>query len=199
VDNLHWIVDGIRYVAEAVNPLSTTLNDPGIHTIKVDYENPEANGLVSATIFLNAVPVPPPDTNCSAGVGACQTFGTLDATGNCTAVAGTPDDNWHTTPAPNGSWDWSCDGRTQQEFAVFAPTSPLSCEALFDGGFCASLTTSSQFCNQMSPNNVGDFYFPCVGADIVCGEPILHQQCWFSASKNTCEAGANESLLLGCK
>jgi hypothetical protein len=67
--------------------------------------------------------------------------------------------------------------------------------------FCASIGTDEHTCNQgnVNGNNIGDFYFPCQGADIVCGTPLFHQQCFFSGSKHTCEPGANETILLGCQ
>lgn len=58
---------------------------------------------------------------CSAGVGACLAKGTIDCSASCTAKAGSPD-SAHTTPAPNGSWDWNCDGRVEIDLTLFSPS-----------------------------------------------------------------------------
>jgi hypothetical protein len=57
-------------------------------------------------------------------LGACLGGGQIDpVTQECVAPAGIPSNTWHTEPAPNGSWDWNCDGIISLEF-VDLPTVP---------------------------------------------------------------------------
>jgi Pro-kumamolisin, activation domain len=132
---------------------------------------------------------------CSVGTGACQATGTLDSNGVCSVVPGTPQPGPHTLPAPNGSWDWDCDGRTEQQFPVGVTGSAISCSPASDGGFCSSIGNDERTCTGKT-DNLGDFYFPCSGGDIVCGELLLHQQCFFGSS---CKAGPSEVVQLGCQ
>jgi hypothetical protein len=55
---------------------------------------------------------------CTEGIGACAVTGQRRCDGSCTAVGGTPDAAFHTGVAPNGSWDWNCDGVTTPETAI---------------------------------------------------------------------------------
>jgi hypothetical protein len=82
---------------------------------------------------------------------------------------------------------------------VLVDQAVVSCDPPFDGGFCASLGSAQSICNDGNANNIGEFYLPCSGDRILCGETLLHQQCFFSASRNTCMPGANEVVQLGCR
>jgi hypothetical protein len=47
---------------------------------------------------------------CTVGIGACAAVGRYRCDGSCTATAGAPITSAQTEAAPNGSWDWDCDG-----------------------------------------------------------------------------------------
>lgn len=67
----------------------------------------------------------PVGSACSAGTGSCARNGTVQCSGvnaaNCSAVVGAPDATWHYAAAPNGSWDWNCDGVTELQFPHLVP------------------------------------------------------------------------------
>jgi hypothetical protein len=53
-------------------------------------------------------------------LGACANGGTVVCSGACqpaNADIGDPS-KWQPSTAPNGSWDWDCDGNTEQEYAL---------------------------------------------------------------------------------
>jgi hypothetical protein len=52
---------------------------------------------------------------CTVGVGACLQTGFRRCDDTCSATPLAPDAAFHTTPAPNGSWDWDCDGVVTEE------------------------------------------------------------------------------------
>lgn len=65
-------------------------------------------------------------TACSAGAEICVPL--VDFLGNTTV--------WHTSTAPNGSWDWDCDGAITKQYPDTMPTPP-TCTGL-DVASCAS-------------------------------------------------------------
>jgi hypothetical protein len=79
--------------------------------------------------------IPVTSCNVGTGVGACANGGTTtgcDGTAPiCTpAVSGLGDATiWHTSAAPNGSWDWDCDGVVTPEYSNSVPPKP-ACSAL---------------------------------------------------------------------
>ncbi|HSY21885.1 MAG TPA: hypothetical protein VK841_07215 [Polyangiaceae bacterium] len=86
-------------------------------------------------------------STCTVGVGACQAQGTIvclgpDQSGNysatCSAVPGTPSTSFETSPAPNGSWDWNCDGTIEGEYPVVGPCPP--------GFNCACVMSDDDYC-----------------------------------------------------
>jgi hypothetical protein len=75
-----------------------------------------------------AVPVAPgcqgEGTRCVAGVGACAVQGENycdNGNAKCGATAGNANDSFHSSPAPNGSWDWNCDGSIELQPVIGTP------------------------------------------------------------------------------
>ena len=73
--------------------------------------------------------VPVTSCNVGTGLGACANGGFRACNGTSmmcnAAVVGIGDPNvLHTGPAPNGSWDWDCDGIVTKEFPDVAPPTP---------------------------------------------------------------------------
>ncbi len=79
------------------------------------------------------VPVTP--CNVGSGLGACANGGYTACSGTtqvCNAAVAAIGDAtmWHTNgPAPNGSWDWDCDGVVTKQYPDTSP-SPPNCTAL---------------------------------------------------------------------
>ncbi len=63
-----------------------------------------------------------PSTACisGAGVGACARSGTTVCSGTSIVCGATPGaaSSYQTSAAPNGSWDWNCDGKVEMEYAA---------------------------------------------------------------------------------
>ncbi len=105
---------------------------------------------------------------CSVGVGACQASGTYGCSG-CSAVAGTPSPPaYHTTTAPNGSWDWNCDGTVENDLTGQESVAANVCTAdelpVIWGD---SFGTCMQECATISPCNCCDF---SAGSYPTCGQ-----------------------------
>ena len=75
------------------------------------------------------------------GLGACANVGKSNWSGRCTTnTAGLGDKSiWHFLPAPNGSWDWDCDGSVSQLYSV----SNYVCQDLLDESSCDSAPAGS--------------------------------------------------------
>jgi hypothetical protein len=80
--------------------------------------------------------VPPGVCNVGTGLGACANGGYMGCNGTTSvcnpAVSGIGDvtsTTWHTNSAPNGSWDWDCDGVVAKQYPDQAPPPPM-CSAL---------------------------------------------------------------------
>ena len=79
------------------------------------------------------------------GVGACANAGKSDLGGGCaTNITGLGDKTaWHFLPAPNGSWDWNCDGSVSQLYSV----STYVCQELMDQASCDNAPAGSYLLN----------------------------------------------------
>jgi hypothetical protein len=57
---------------------------------------------------------------CTVGTGACAGSGQVVCSGTsaatCNATAGSPQTGWFTAAAPNGSWDYNCDGTVELQY-----------------------------------------------------------------------------------
>ena len=75
------------------------------------------------------------------GQGACTKGGVVSCGGTCQPADPTIGDAtaWHITPAPNGSWDWDCDGAITM---TLVPTqAPPECAAYADSQSCNDAPT----------------------------------------------------------
>jgi cysteine-rich repeat protein len=74
--------------------------------------------------------------NIGTGLGACANAGKYDCSGKCTtSTTGLGDSTlWHWSPAPNGSWDWDCNGSVTKSASVGAP---YDCTTLLDQNACS--------------------------------------------------------------
>jgi hypothetical protein len=124
----------------------------------------------------------------------------------CSVTAGKPDLNFHATPAPNGSWDWNCDGCTEWYYAVagFISNGDQACNcaglgntACLDDEACSpkpcGMLGNIQSC-QDHPTNMGGCWY----ADNIsqpssqggCGQLVAGRNCWWSPGSNKCMGGA---------
>jgi hypothetical protein len=65
-----------------------------------------------------ATSLPAVGSPCTVGIGACAHRGIVMSNGSatwCSAVTGYPTPGYQDYAAPNGSWDWNCDGWVQQD------------------------------------------------------------------------------------
>lgn len=99
------------------------------------------------------------------GRGACASAGLVDCAGHCQqriAEAVLPDNNFHQSPAWNGSWDWNCDGVVEpsedncESWAnvIPAPGNVLNCPAPGQLGynFAGYTYTQQHFCVTAPPD-----------------------------------------------
>jgi hypothetical protein len=130
---------------------------------------------------------------CTAGTGACQNSGTVycgsTTTAACNAVGGTAQ-TYHDTAAPNGSWDWNCDGSVELQYGDVLP---------------AAICPTSLFCTGANPDTEGNcasslnFISPCgtLGPPPNCGQTFIQQTCNWTGS--TCADGFTNTLTMGCE
>ncbi len=114
----------------------------------------------------------------SAGQGACISIGrvmcTSPSAAGCTAVEGTPDDTFHATAAPDGSWDWNCNNNVDRKYPL------ASCES-----FTAATCPAQGW--QPEPGQAGD-----------CGQSLLQQAC--NATATGCQStGPATTVTEQCK
>jgi hypothetical protein len=114
----------------------------------------------------------------SAGFGACITMGHVicqsTSAAGCSAMQASVDDTFHTSAAPNGSWDWNCNNNVDRKYPL------ASCES-FTAATCPSLGY------QPEPGQSGD-----------CGESLIQQSC--SATAAGCAStGQPVTVTEGCK
>ena len=116
--------------------------------------------------------------HCYPGVGACLATGTVvcenPSTATCSATAGSPDETFHTTAAPNGSWDWNCNNNVDRQY-------PLSS--------CESFTAAT-----CPPQG----WAPPAGESGDCGEMLVQSSC--STTPSGCAStGASTTVTEACK
>jgi len=120
-----------------------------------------------------------PGSRCySDGMGACITEGKLvcmdGATAVCPVQPGTPDEDFHTSAAPNGSWDWNCNNNVDRKYPL------KSCDS-FGSSDCPAQGWSTM------PGASGD-----------CGEQLIQQAC--APTGSGCQANGPESTVTeACK
>jgi hypothetical protein len=75
--------------------------------------------------------VPTTACNVGTGMGACANGGLTACNGttavcnpSVSAIGDTTSTAWHLNPAPNGSWDWNCDGVVTKQYPDAAPPVP---------------------------------------------------------------------------
>lgn len=95
------------------------------------------------------------------GIGACST-GYLK-----------PSNSFANSPAPNGSWDWNCDGQVTPNYQSCETLSPAQCTPNSNatgsrGGFCADLREKG--CSPAVPKcGKSGYVYPCfIQADGAC-------------------------------
>jgi hypothetical protein len=127
---------------------------------------------------------------CTVGKGACVRSGHIICTSSgaqCDVAAGAPDENWHTTAAPNGSWDWNCDGRVFFKYPSGNETQPGA-----DGQLHCS-----NFPVDACPRNSWTYKYTSQ-APSSCGREIIGDDCFVSS--NVCfYAGSTHRDTQGCK
>jgi hypothetical protein len=116
--------------------------------------------------------------NCYPGIGACGVMGKVicadPATAVCSATPGSPDDSFHTSAAPNGSWDWNCNNGVDRKYPLAA---------------CSSFTAATCPANgwEPGPSGSGD-----------CGEMLTETGCAPSGS-GCASTGAEQTVTEACK
>jgi hypothetical protein len=103
---------------------------------------------------------------CTSGVGACMRTGTTRCNGTCTAVAGTPSSVFQTSVAPNGSWDWNCDGVTTPQTVVTHQTAATALE------YCQAQVCSAGTAGEFRPPNEQAGFVTRLGQSPHCGSPL---------------------------
>jgi hypothetical protein len=136
----------------------------------------DCDGVVDNGFSYQGTPVG--DVCYSAGFGACITTGhvvcTSPSAAGCMATSIAADDSFHTTAAPNGSWDWNCNNNIDRKYPL------ASCES-FTAATCPSLGY------QTEPGQSGD-----------CGENLIQQSC--TATSTGCmSTGSPVTVSEGCK
>jgi hypothetical protein len=116
--------------------------------------------------------------SCYPGFGACGVMGKVvcadPSTATCSATPGSPDESFHTSAAPNGSWDWNCNNGVDRKYPLAA---------------CSSFTASTCPANgwEPGPSGSGD-----------CGEVLTETACAPSGS-SCASTGPGQSVTEACK
>jgi hypothetical protein len=86
-----------------------------------DGKDNDCDGIVDNGFDWQHTPI---GAKCYPGVGACGAMGTVvctsPTTADCSVTPGQPDDSFHTTAAPNGSWDWNCNNGVDRQYPLKA-------------------------------------------------------------------------------
>ena len=121
---------------------------------------------------VDNVPVGP--CNVGTGLGACANGGHTACSGTTqvcnAAVSGIGDATiWHTNgPAPNGSWDWDCDGVVTKQYPDSVPTGP-TCTGLAMS-VCGTQPQVSYALNPFACGDLGDVgSLYCIWASYIPG------------------------------
>jgi hypothetical protein len=115
--------------------------------------------------------VPPPvhqDVISPKGIGAC-------------ADGSSPSNAFHDAPAPNGSWDWNCDGQIERAWSPCENLAPDQCKPNTNAtgakpGFCTELRAPGG-----CPPKVAE-----------CGQPGWLYPCFYNEADGRCHAGGYE-------
>jgi hypothetical protein len=136
----------------------------------------DCDGVVDNGFSYQGTPVGGPCY--SAGQGACITMGrvmcTSPSAAGCSAQPGAADESFHTTAAPNGSWDWNCNNNVDRKYPL------ASCES-FTAATCPS-----------------QGYQPVSGQSGDCGENLIQQSCT-ATSTGCASTGPQVTVSEGCK
>jgi len=140
---------------------------------------------------------------CVAGLGACQATGKTRCDGSCDATPGTPSNDFHLNAAPNGSWDWDCDGHVSFQYPNGDATPPFSYDDVGKqpppSGDCAGVTTQTEcqaphwfFTPQITPRPA-----------LSCGWAVQNDVCLWMGGGTSTKPCANaffvDSKNQGCK
>jgi len=104
---------------------------------------------------------------CTSGVGACASAGRVLCDGTCDATPGTPEPEsmFHTIAAPNGSWDWDCDGTVTGELPITEP----------------AYTSAASFCRAQACDGDGRFFSGAIQSGLTMPggtSPYCGQEVW---------------------
>jgi hypothetical protein len=160
----------------------------------------------------------PPDLSPACMPGACTppTPAGLPAVGACagalTCGAAGPvcsarfDADFQTMAAPNGSWDWNCDGAVTVQTPQPANWT-LSVPPTDAAAFCRSFTAandSTGCCNGPATACGGHHWFSTVDPNVspaACGETVTDVQCYWGMFGNNfgCHLGGTTQVTQACK
>jgi hypothetical protein len=105
--------------------------------------------------------VPTSVCNVGSGMGACLNGGHTACNGSTqvcnpavSAIGDSTSTAWHTNSAPNGSWDWNCDGVVTKEYPDQAPASP-TCSGVSMSA-CSAVPQLSYALNPFACGDLGD-------------------------------------------
>ncbi|HXJ20558.1 MAG TPA: putative metal-binding motif-containing protein [Polyangia bacterium] len=136
----------------------------------------DCDGVVDNGFSYQGTPVGGPCY--SAGFGACIGMGRVTclspSAAGCSAMQDSADDTFHTTAAPNGSWDWNCNNNVDRKYPL------ASCES-----FTAATCPDQGY--QPEPGQSGD-----------CGESLIQQSCTATAT-GCASTGQPVTVSEGCK
>jgi hypothetical protein len=140
-----------------------------------DGKDDNCDGIIDDGFTWQGTPV---GSHCYPGTGACLVTGTVVcaslSTATCSASPGSPDETFHTTAAPNGSWDWNCNNSVDRQYPL------ASCESF------TSATCPAQG------------YSPVTGQSGDCGQMLVQQACVASGAGCT-SSGPTTSVTEACK
>lgn len=119
---------------------------------------------------------PPVTSPEPAGIGAC---GSGDA----------PSNTFHDAAAPNGSWDWNCDGQVEREWSPCENLAPAQCQPHTNAtgappGFCSEIRSEGG----------------CVPKIAECGQEGWTYPCFYNPADGRCHAGGYErATVMRCR
>jgi hypothetical protein len=106
--------------------------------------------------------VPSVPCNVGSGLGACLNGGFTGCNGTTAvcnpstpAIGDTTSTAWPTHSAPNGSWDWNCDGVVTKQYPDTAPPTP-DCSVYTSTSVCNAFTPISYALNPFACGDYGD-------------------------------------------
>ena len=119
----------------------------------------------------------PVGAHCYPGIGACGVTGTVMCMGGstavCSATPGQPDESFHTSAAPNGSWDWNCNNGVDRKY-------PLAT------------------CESAAPGSCPLFGYEPAGNSGDCGQMLIQKAC--SPTGSGCvSSGSGQTVTEACK